>query len=377
MNGIIIGGGIAGLACAHAFNQVNIEAKVYETTPILKAVGAGLVLGTNAMQVLNRLNLAQEVIQAGNELKCFEITNHRLKALQTVFQENTKKRFGFYGTAIHRAKLHQILVDRLNEGQLKLGYQLAHLEQDSDSSIAHFANGQSRKADFFIGADGIHSKLREATFPPVKMRSAKQYCWRGITVLPSNFPHLNKAIESWGNQRRFGLIPIGDQKLYWFAVISDSQWQIQESKSDQLALIHAFKDFHPLIHTVLESTSASAILRNDIHDFAPIARWCKKNICLIGDAAHAMTPNMGQGACQAIEDAYFLAKAVIKENNNIQQAFLNFQSVRKIRVDRIVKQSSQIGKMAHVSIGQGLRNWLMRRTPTSITQKQLDFLYKI
>jgi 2-polyprenyl-6-methoxyphenol hydroxylase-like FAD-dependent oxidoreductase len=376
MNGIIIGGGIAGLACAHALNQVNISTRVYESTPTLKAVGAGLVLGTNAMQILDRLDLAKAVIQEGNELKSFEITNHQLKALQTVFQENTKRRFGFYGTAIHRAKLHQVLVDRLKDGQLELGHQLAHLEQDSSNSIAHFANGQSQEADFFIGADGIHSKLREVAFPAVKMRAAQQYCWRGITSLPSNFPDPHKAIESWGNQRRFGLIPIGDQKLYWFAVVTDHQWQIQEKQSDQEALIHAFKDFHPLIHTVLQSTPASAILRNDIYDFAPIPNWYKENICLIGDAAHAMTPNMGQGACQAIEDAYFLAKAA-EENTDIQQAFLNFQKIRKPRVDRIVNQSLQIGKMAHIGIGQGLRNWIMRQTPSRMAEKQLDFLYTV
>ena len=376
MNGIIIGGGIAGLACAHALNQVNITTKVYESTPTIKAVGAGLVLGTNAMQILDRLDLAEAVIQEGNELKSIEITNHQLKALQTVSQENTKKRFGFYGTAIHRAKLHQILVNKLKDDQLVLGHQLAHLEQTSNNSIAHFENGQSHTAIFFIGADGIHSKLREAAFPPVKMRAAKQYCWRGITNLPSNFPDPHKAIESWGNQRRFGFIPIGDQKLYWFAVISDNQWKSQEKQSEQEALIHAFKDFHPLIHTVLQSTPTSIIIRNDIYDFPPIPTWHKKNICLIGDAAHAMTPNMGQGACQAIEDAYFLAKAA-KENTDIQQAFLHFQKSRKTRVDKIVNQSLQIGKMAHIAIGQGLRNWLMRKTPSRLAEKQLDFLYTV
>ena len=136
-----------------------------------------------------------------------------------------------------------------------------------------------------------------------------------------------------------------------------------------------FMDFHPLVIKLIKATPKTAILRNDINDLKPLKNWCKDTICLIGDAGHATTPNMGQGGAQAIEDAYYLSNLIA--NNPKQNIFKSFQKQRAPKVNSIVKQSWSTGKMAHWKYGTGIRNFLLKKLPKKFLEKKMMELFHI
>ena len=142
-------------------------------------------------------------------------------------------------------------------------------------------------------------------------------------------------------------------------------------------LITCFKPYHPIIHDIISSTPEEGIYTDDICDLFPLKTWFKKNICLIGDAAHATTPNMGQGACQAIEDAFTISECLSKYN--IEQAFFNYQKLRQPKACQVVKTSWMIGRLAHLSnpFAISVRNTLLQAIPEIANRKQLEAIFRL
>ena len=143
----------------------------------------------------------------------------------------------------------------------------------------------------------------------------------------------------------------------------------------QQKLLTMFSDFHSVVKQLICATSEDKIIRNDINDLKTLTRWHKNNICLIGDAGHATTPNMGQGGAQAIEDAYYLSHLHTSVAN--ENSFESFQKKRQPKVNSIVKQSWTTGKIAHWKYGTGLRNQLIKNIPKKIDLKKMIEMYEI
>jgi 2-polyprenyl-6-methoxyphenol hydroxylase-like FAD-dependent oxidoreductase len=143
-------------------------------------------------------------------------------------------------------------------------------------------------------------------------------------------------------------------------------------------LLNLVSEFQSDIQSVIEKTDNTAILQNDLLDLKPILNWYKGNIILIGDAAHATTPNLGQGACQAIEDAYFLADC-LSRYPSVSEAFSAFQNKRKPKADFVTKTSFQMGQVINIggAVGYRLRNMLLKITPQSVGEKQFDYLFRL
>ena len=179
----------------------------------------------------------------------------------------------------------------------------------------------------------------------------------------------------WGNQVRFGISKIAKDKAYWFAVATADQHSKENKSLMKENLLEKFSGFHPVISELITATAVTKILKNDINDLKPMQKWYKNNICLIGDAGHATTPNMGQGGAQAIEDAYYLSNLIeAKPNENV---FELFQKRRQKKVNLVVKQSWSTGKMAHWKFGKKTRNFLLQNVPKRIIEKKMIELYQI
>ena len=203
------------------------------------------------------------------------------------------------------------------------------------------------------------------------IRSAGQLCWRGIVdyKLPDETKH--RAQEMWGPGSRIGIVPISENRVYWFALVN-----IKPGEKYSGDFNEAFHQFSTFAKDILQATPPNNILENEILDLKPFKGWHNNKLGLIGDAAHATTPNMGQGACQAIEDAYQIAELLNK--NETPQAFELLETQRRKKVHSIVKTSWQIGKMAQLEnpILIALRNTILKLTPTSTQEKQLDRIFK-
>ena len=372
----IIGAGIGGLATALGFQQKGIEYQIFEKAPVLNEVGAGIWLAPNALQVLESLGVLNEIKSNGNSLNRITVGKSDLSPLSDNFQDAVKKKFGFSTIAIHRAKLQGILFDKIESDKIYLGKDFKSFEQKKSGEIEiQFADGSKYETEFLIGADGINSNVRKQLFPDSQTRYSGQTCWRGIADIELDKEFGDRGFELWGNQIRFGTSKIAKDKVYWFAValakpnLKDDKNKVQEK------LLKMFSDFHPLVQQLIAATPVDKLIRNDIIDLKPLENWYNDNICLIGDAGHATTPNMGQGAAQAIEDAYYLSNIIAEQPN--ENVFGLFQQKRKKKVNKIVQESWMTGKIAHWKYGQNLRNFFLKCMPSKMVQKKMFDMYEI
>ena len=371
MNIAIIGGGIGGLTMALSLKRVGLPFKVFEAADEIKAVGAGIGLGSNAMQVFRYLGIHNDVAAAGRRIAVMSIRDEKFSTLSRMDLSRFEKQYGLSNYAIHRADLHQVLAKAVGNEHIALNKRLKDVEKTSAGFSLLFEDGTTNEVTHIIGADGIKSKVRETFFDDGTLRDAKQLCWRGVldADLPASLD--NNALEAWGKATRFGMVKMNSRQVYWYLLI-DEHLGTLGSDVEQLA-----KAFHPLAQDLVQNTDKEGLIKTNIYDLKPIKSWSQKGICLIGDAAHATTPNLGQGACQAIEDAYVLGELLKKYD--IDKAFGQYPKLRMEKAKRIVNQSWILGKVAHLSnpVLMYLRNLVMKLTPATISLKQLEDLFKI
>jgi 2-polyprenyl-6-methoxyphenol hydroxylase-like FAD-dependent oxidoreductase len=370
----IIGGGIAGLTTALALAKQGISSTVYERAPKLNEVGAGIWLQPNALKVLNYLGIQEAVLKNGVELDRVDITDDQLNSFKSG-DNIVKDGEGNKIISIHRAKFQQILMESLPENSVKLGYNFKSLHQISNQVEINFEEVKVI-ADCILGADGINSKIRKQLFPQSSLRHSGQTCWRGIAdiQLPAELQNLGR--EAWGNKVRFGFSQISNGSVYWFAVAKAKPFEQDDASQIKNKLNEYFQNFHPIVNQIINQTDENKIIRGDILDLRRLERWHHQNVCLLGDAAHATTPNTGQGAGQGIEDAFVLAK-LFTENQSMENIFSKFENSRREKVDYVVNNSWRFGKMAHSGLGGIVMKTIMKMTPESVINKQLQKLYEV
>jgi 2-polyprenyl-6-methoxyphenol hydroxylase-like FAD-dependent oxidoreductase len=378
MKFIIVGAGIGGLATALALRQQNHDVQVVEAAAELREIGAGVVLGANAMQALDRLGVHDAVKAAGFPIIRVSLLDRHGQMLNDVDTLPFTRRIGYDNLAIHRADLQRVLLENLPPGVVQLGKALERFEQKGSQVTAYFTDGSKLEGQALIGADGIRSRVRRQLLPDSQPRYAGYTCWRGvIEAQVLNLP-AGRSTETWGGTGRFGVVPLGNGQVYWFACINSAQAQNPHYRAFRLAdLQRHFADYHSPIPELLALTSDEQVIWGDIIDLKPLRHFNFGRVLLLGDAAHATTPNMGQGAGQAVEDAAALA-GCLAQAPSLEAAFQAFDQQRRPRTTRIVNQSWQLGKVAQIEQPWlvGLRNAVMRRVPASVNNRQMEFLYK-
>ena len=370
----IIGGGIGGLTTALALEQKGFKVRIFEQAEEIKPVGAGIIMANNAMQVYQKLGLREQIEKNGNHISSMNITKADLNPISKVDLSYFEKKHHVKNIAIHRGKLQQILVNSLKTSELHLNHHLSNLKQGDNGTLLTFENGHEVKSSILIGADGIGSVVRKQLFPETVIRDAGQICWRGITDFKLPLKYKNELNEAWGRSDRFGFVQIAKDKVYWYALKS---FKTNKNEFSGEAIEANFKHYDQIVGELITSTNKNQINTAEISDLKPIFSWYKDNICLLGDAAHATTPNMGQGACQAIEDADVLAQCL--EKYKVDDAFKAFQKLRLPKAHQVVKGSWLIGKLAHVNnpVLRRVRNQVMRMTPEVVSRRQSEQIFQI
>lgn len=374
----IIGGGIGGLCTAIALQKKGYHVKIFEKSAEILPLGAGLALSANAIKALTDIGIAEEIIREGKILTSLSILDQRGKIITC---RDTKKLYSKYGVdnfTIHRATLLQILLEKLLPETLYLGHTFKSLKQTNDKVEVEFENGRKVLTDFLIAADGIHSGVRKALVPDLKPRYSGYTCWRAvIDKTPINFMDDNFS-ETWGGGGRFGIVPLSQNKIYWYACINASQGNSDLKNFQTIDLAKIFRSFHHPINEIISLTNNSQLIHNDIIDLPPLSQFAFGRVVLIGDAAHATTPNMGQGACQAIEDALVISKC-IGGKGEVKASLKKFEHQRLKRTRKITETSWRIGKIAQLQnpILCKIRDTALRLLPRSFNDRQLRFLYDI
>lgn len=368
----IIGGGIGGLTLAAALKQNNIPYTVYESATELKPLGAGIGLGNNAMQVYKLIGINSIIEKAGHKISAMKITDAQLKTISLTDLSVFENKYGVHNVAIHRGVLQQILANETGYQHIKLSKQLAGIQTHQGYNLI-FDDNTTSDHPVLIGADGIHSTVKKQLFRSGEIRSSQQVCWRGVCTTQLHEKYRHTAIEAWGKGLRFGWVNINEEQIYWYAVAN-----AHLVKDASINLTQLFHSFHADILHIIESTDSSNIHFSEICDIRPFNKWSSGNSCLMGDAAHATTPNLGQGACQAIEDAYCLAK-LLNTKSSVETAFKQYQKVRIKKTHKIVNQSRRIDKISHWENNFliTLRNNLMRLAPPAANNGLLASIFDI
>lgn len=371
---IIVGGGIGGPAAAFGLRQLGYDVAVYEQASALEAVGAGLTLWKNALDALRELGLWER-------LQAAALPDDRFARLPGIWARDgellveadaaaMERRFGRALAAVHRADLQETLIEGLGEEHVSLGRRCVGFQQDADGVTVYFADGGQARAAFLVGAGGLHSPVRAQLHGERPPTYAGYSAWRAVIPFAGDL----RAGESWGRGARHGRLPLPGGRVYWFATRNVPEGERAEG-GEKTALLSTFSGWHEPVEALIWATPEEEILRNDIYDRPPLKSWGEGRVTLLGDAAHPMTPNLGQGAAQALEDAVVLCDCV--GEHGLTPAALRAYEARRIpRTSFIVRASrlaGAIGQWAHPA-AVAARRVLARILLGRLQMRQLDRL---
>ncbi|MEV4807755.1 FAD-dependent monooxygenase [Nonomuraea sp. NPDC049421] len=360
MSVAIVGAGIAGLAFAAALRRAGIDFRIYEQAPRLSEVGAGVQLAPNATRELHRLGLGDALRAVAVAPLSIDIRRWDDATLlqRTPLGEPCLRRFGAPYYTVHRADLHGGLLSLVPPGRVHLGARCTAVTQTADKARLRLSDGTTAEADLVVGADGIHSAVRERLAAD-RPRYSGQTIYRGL-VPARRVPHLlaEPRVRLWfGPDRHCVCYPVSAGRLVSFgATVSAPEWQ-EESWSargsvDDLAA--AYEGWNEDVTRLI--AAADAVSRWALHDRDSLGRLSSGRITVIGDAAHPMLPFRAQGANQAIEDAIVLACCLADKGGTDLSAALNdYERIRLPRTGRVQRESRDSVTTYHLADGEAQR----------------------
>lgn len=367
---LIVGGGIGGLTLALALNRAGIPCSVFERAPELKEVGAGVGVWANAVKVLDRLGVGGRVREIGIPLEAAELCADTGRVLSRVNLTEVVREAEATCYVLHRAELHAALAELLPEGAIETDHECVGVEETSACVTARFANGTSATGTLLVGADGINSVVRAQFWGREKPRYSGQTAFRGVVEFDVSDKRVMREVHGAG--KRFGICPMSKGRAYWYAAFNSPEGKMIDFDKRQRLLLDEYKDWRGQATEIISATPSEAILQNDLVDRVPIKRWSKGSITLLGDAAHPTTPNFGQGACMAIEDAMVLTRNLIR-HANVRDALRGYEAERGKRTASIVKQSRIFGTLARWKnpFAVRVRDLLVKATPEFVMRQTL------
>jgi salicylate hydroxylase len=351
MRAVICGGGIAGLTTALCLHSRGWEAIVLEQAPEITEVGAGIQISPNGFKVLAALGLGEAIHSKAYEPEVIEmrmgVSGRRLMSIP--MKAIAQKRWGAPYLQIHRAALIDVLrsaIDARAPGAIRTGTTVTGYETATQMAEARTTAG-SVEGDVIIGADGVHSLIRAQMLGPDRPRFTGNVAWRTVVPRDRLVGHdIPPGACIWAGEGRHAVTyPLaGGDVVNFVGVVEQSDWRSESwtetgRREDALA---DFQGWSPLIPAIIQE--ADAHFRWALHDRAPLAKWSDGRVGLVGDACHPMLPSLAQGACQAMEDAWIIAKTLTGAPD-IPAAFQRYEAQRKPRVTKI-----QAGAAANVRL---------------------------
>ncbi len=346
---IVVGAGIGGLAAALSLLKRGLDVEVYEQAPQLREVGAGIQLSSNGTRVLYALGL-EEALKRVQVLPSKRVIRHWSSGETWNWFDlgaTTAQRYGTPHVMLHRGDLHGLLADAvhsLKPGAVKLGKRCTSVVSDNDTARVTFEDGSSAEAAFAIGADGIHSKVRECLFGEDKPVFTGAVAWRGLVPMEKLPPHISQMLgTNWlGPHGHVLHYPVRRGELMNFiSFVERDDWQIEswvtEGTNGELA--NDFRGWHEDVHAIIKNIQTPYKWAMMVR--GPMPAWSKGRVTLLGDACHPTLPFLGQGGVMAIEDGYIVAACVKKYFSDPAAALARYEDIRRERTAAVVRKSHE------------------------------------
>ncbi len=296
------------------------------------------------MQVLWHLGLGDALTTVSAHLTRFECWSWRGKRLGSMRLDAIERRVGAPSLGIHRADLLRLLASAVDRESIHVQTPCVGFSSEQEHVIAHFADGHEQQTDVLVGADGLYSVIREQLLGKAPPRYSGYTCWRGVALFEEQHVSPGISSETWGRGRRFGMLSIGNGRVFWYATLNCPVGEQDREGERKANLLRLFGGWREPIGRLIEATNEEAILRNDLFDRRPVRHWGRGRVTLLGDAAHPPTPNLRQGACQALEDALVLAGCLAEQREPVA-ALRAYEARRRKRSAAIIEQSARFGKI--------------------------------
>ncbi|MDX1693401.1 MAG: FAD-dependent monooxygenase [Ketobacteraceae bacterium] len=359
----IIGAGIGGLSAALALTRAGFSVAVFEQSKVLQEVGAGIQLSPNATWILAEWGVLDQTKKAGFLPKAVKISHWRSGQPLGRFPLNHSDSFlNAPYIHIHRADIHQILHQAFRKAsgsEVHLGARLEHIEYDADQRVTRLhidrdGDVSEEEFDYVIGADGIHSKVREYVEPASEARFTGNVAWRGLVPVkdlsPSCRPDPCANLLMGPGAHVVYYYVRGGEAVNYVAVVETDQWQ-EESwtlKADVEEMLEDFVGWNAQTRDILAATNPDSCYRWALYDREPFQTWLRDQCVLLGDAAHPMLPFLAQGAGMAIEDAYALAACLEQHPDDLLKGTELYMVRRRDRTAKVQLQARRNMKLYHV-----------------------------
>jgi 2-polyprenyl-6-methoxyphenol hydroxylase-like FAD-dependent oxidoreductase len=358
MRAVVVGAGLGGLCAAIALQEQGHEVVVFERSDTVASGGVGIAVGPNALAALARLGAADEVLARGNTAAGRRVYDWRGRKLS----EGPWK-----GGVVRRSDLYAALASRVR-AEVRYGQTCVGVGQDERAAVARFEDGSEEACDVVIAADGLRSTLRRQLFADGDPIYRGSTSFRGVAQITHPLIE-NHIIESWGRGRRIGLQNLGRGWTYWFTAWNAPKGSFVPAEEGKRMLLERYRGWHEPIADVLEATDVDRILQTDLSDRDPLPRWVVGRVALVGDAAHPMTPDLGQGGAQAIEDGVVLGD-VVRPDADPVLALHEYERRRMPIAYDILRRARRHYRIAQLEnpLACAVRNQTVRILPSAVAR---------
>ncbi len=349
----IIGGGIGGLAAALALERRGVEAIVCEQAPALSEFGAGLNLTPNAIKALRALGIGDEIEAIGSGSEYMLMRSWKSgRVISRARRGEFRKLYGAPNLTAHRADLLGVLRGALKSTDIRLGKRAVAIESSDRGAVARFGDGSEIEADMVVGADGIHSVVRNSLFGAEAPRFTGCICWRGMAPADAVPRDINVADGAlWmGPHGHVVHYPVRRGELVNIVAHLDSTAWTEESWTHECDLgevTSAYRGWNSALTRLFPYSERW--YKWALYDRDPLPRWSKGRATLLGDSAHAMLPYLGQGAAMAIEDGCVLAAMIARHGDDLDEALAGYERIRAPRTEAAVMGSRARAKENHLA----------------------------
>ena len=355
----IVGAGMGGLTAGIALKKVGHQVTIYEQATEILPVGAAISLWSNGVTCLNYLGLTHEIQALGGEMESLAYVDGLNQQTMTQFSLTPLyKEVGQKAYPVSRADLQNLLMQHFGMQDIQLGKKMIRIEDQAEQVYIHFQDGSSVEADLLIGADGTHSLTRQHVLGhTVERRYAGYVNWNGLVEINEGLAPAQQWTTYIGEGKRVSLMPVADNRFYFFFDVPLEVGLPNQRDQYKAALKQYFAGWCEPVQQLIDSIDEQKTNRVEIHDIEPFMTFYKGRVVLLGDAAHSTTPDIGQGGCQAMEDAIYLARALQINTFGLDDALTRYQNKRNERTREMVLRARKRCDVTHMKDRQLTEEW--------------------